>query len=163
MNIWFVFQIFQDAKRRVQFSRVWYNSLELSMEQGREHSILGFNTHSLKTPPTALHVDIFPCLMHQTLPLHQSQASPIGKRRLSKEAGFKLHSKSEMHVNAMYAWNQCKKATEMNTSMLNSLNMNWRKKVEEDQHYVKTIANVLLLTATQIIVQRGHRESSDSE
>ena len=62
----------------------------------------------------------------------------------------------------MYAWNQCKKATEMNTTLLNSLNMNRQKKVEENQHYVKTIANVLLLTATQNIAQRGHRESEDS-
>ena len=67
-----------------------------------------------------------------------------------------------MHLNAMYAWNQCKKATEMNTTLLNSLNMNRQKKVEENQHYVKTIANVLLLTATQNIAQRGHRESEDS-
>lgn len=82
---------------------------------------------------------------------------------MSKESGFKLHSKSELHINAMYAWSQYKRATEMNTTMLNSMNVNRQKKVEENQHYVKTIANVLLLTATQNIAQRGHRESEDSK
>ncbi|XP_034566468.1 uncharacterized protein LOC117831761 [Notolabrus celidotus] len=71
------------------------------------------------------------------------------KKALSKESGFKLHSKSELHINAVYAWSQYKKATENNTTMLNSMNVNCQKKVEENQHYVKTIANVLLLTATQ--------------
>ena len=33
----------------------------------------------------------------------------------------------------------------------------------EKQVYIKTIAEVLLLTATQKISQRGHRESEDSD
>lgn len=64
------------------------------MDQGRElfavagtESIPGLNTQSLKTLPTALHVDTFPCPMHQSLSLHQRQASPTGKRRCQKRLG----------------------------------------------------------------------------
>lgn len=84
------------------------------------------------------------------------------KKALSNESGFKLHSKSELHVNAMYAWNEYKRAKETNQTPLNLLNENRQKKVEENRHYIKTIANVLLLTTTQNIPQRGHRESQES-
>ena len=65
-------------------------------------------------------------------------------------------------MNAMYAWNQHKKAIESNSSMLDVINEDLKKKVEENCTYIKTIADVLLSTATQNIVQKGHRESDDS-
>ena len=65
-------------------------------------------------------------------------------------------------MNAMYAWNQHKKAIDSNSSMLDVINVDRKKKVEENCTYNKTIADVLLLTATQIIAKRGHRESDDS-
>ena len=36
----------------------------------------------------------------------------------------------------------------------------YSKQVAENRHYLKTIAEVLLLTATQNLAQRGHREHS---
>ena len=65
-------------------------------------------------------------------------------------------------MNAMYAWNQHKKAIDSNSSMLDVINEDRKKKVEENCTYIKTIADVFLLTATQNIAQRGHRESDDS-
>ena len=62
----------------------------------------------------------------------------------------------------MYAWNQQKRAIDSNSSMLDVINEDRKKKVEENCTYIKTIAGVLLLTATQNIAQRGHRESDDS-
>ena len=38
-----------------------------------------------------------------------------------------------------------------------------RKKITDNQKYIKTLGEILCLTATQNIAQRGHRESSDSE
>lgn len=84
------------------------------------------------------------------------------KKALFKDSGFKLHSKAEHHINAMYAWNQHKRAIDSNSSMLDVINEDRKKKVEENCTYIKTIADVLLLTATQNIAQRGHRESDDS-
>ena len=37
------------------------------------------------------------------------------------------------------------------------------KQVKENRHYVKTIAEVMLLTATQNMAQRGHRENLNIE
>lgn len=62
----------------------------------------------------------------------------------------------------MYAWNQHKRAIDSNSSMLDVINEDRKKKVEENCTYIKTIADVLLLTASQNIAQRGHRESDDS-
>lgn len=50
------------------------------------------------------------------------------KKALSNESGFKLHSKSELHVNAMYAWSEYKRAKETNQTPLNLLNENRQKK-----------------------------------
>ena len=36
--------------------------------------------------------------------------------------------------------------------------MAYQKKVREDRHYIKTIAEIILLTVTQDIAQRRHRE-----
>ena len=85
------------------------------------------------------------------------------KKALSNEAGFKQHSKSELHINAMYAWSEFKRGKEANQTLLNALNEKHHKKVQENRHYIKTIAEVLLLTATQNMPQRGHEESQDSK
>ncbi len=56
----------------------------------------------------------------------------------------------------LYVWNQHKRAINSNLSMLDLINEERKKKVEENCVYIKTIADVLLLTATQNIAQRGH-------
>lgn len=85
------------------------------------------------------------------------------KKALCKKGGFKDHSKSEQQQNAMFAWKQHKMATQTKSCMIDSINKDRVKKVMENQAYIKTIAEVLLLTATQNISQRGHRESKDSD
>ncbi|XP_056286366.1 uncharacterized protein LOC130203930 [Pseudoliparis swirei] len=78
-----------------------------------------------------------------------------------KDAGFKLHEKSESHINAMFAWNEHKRLLLTGSSILDMINKEYKKKVEENRSYIKTVADVLLLTATQNIAQRGHRESEE--
>lgn len=85
------------------------------------------------------------------------------KKALFKDSGFKLHSKSEQHANAMYAWAEYKRGVQRNKTMLDSLNERRKQQVEENKNYIKTIAEVLLLTATQNIAQRGHREDDNSD
>ena len=41
------------------------------------------------------------------------------------------------------------------------LNDQYQKKVQENRHYIKTVGEVILTTATQNIAQRGHREGDD--
>nr|XP_054592247.1 zinc finger MYM-type protein 1 [Nothobranchius furzeri] len=62
----------------------------------------------------------------------------------------------------MFAWKQHEMTTQTKSCMTESFNTEREKKIKENQTYIKTIAEVLLLTATQNISQRGHRESEDS-
>lgn len=80
-----------------------------------------------------------------------------------KDGGFKVHEKSESHINTMFAWNEHKKIALTDSSILDMINKEDKKNVEENHCYVKTVADVLLLTATQNIAQRGHCESEDSD
>ena len=80
-----------------------------------------------------------------------------------KDGGFKVHEKSEGHVNAMFAWGEHKKAILTDSSILDALNEAYNKKVQENRKYIKTVAEVLLLTATQNIAQRGHRETEGAD
>jgi hypothetical protein len=120
---------------------------------------------------------MFLCPIHLNLPSHHSHVSLPNapesaftsqsgfcnwKKALFKDSGFKLHSEAEHHINAMYAWNQHKRDIDSNSSMLDVINEDWKKKVEENCTYIKTIADVLLVTITQNIAQRGYRESDDS-
>ncbi len=75
-----------------------------------------------------------------------------------KDGGFRGHEKSENHVNAMIARNEHKKIILTDTSMLNALD-NKHQEVEQNRTYIKTVAEVLLFTATQNISQRGHLET----
>ncbi len=76
--------------------------------------------------------------------------------------GFRGHEKSENHVNAMIAWNEHKKRILTDTSMLNALDKKHQEVVEQNRTYIKTVAEVLLFTATQNISQRGHLETDAS-
>ncbi len=75
--------------------------------------------------------------------------------------GFRGHEKSENHVNAMIAWNEHRKRILTDTSMLNALDKK-HQVVEQNRTYIKTVAEVLLFTATQNISQRGHLETDAS-
>lgn len=80
-----------------------------------------------------------------------------------KDGGFKVHEKSEGHVNAMFAWGEHKKAIVTDCSIHDALNEVYNKKVQENRKYIKTVAEVLLLTATQNIAQRGHHETEEAD
>ncbi|KAL3973698.1 hypothetical protein ACER0C_024905 [Sarotherodon galilaeus] len=52
--------------------------------------------------------------------------------------------------------------SEKNETLMTAMDDHRQKQVLENQTYVKTIAEILILTATENIAQRGHRESADS-
>ena len=74
-----------------------------------------------------------------------------------------MHSKSEAHANAMMAWGEYQKMAKNKTSVLGMISKTNKDQIEENKHYLKTLGEVLLLTATQNIAQRGHRESETSK
>ena len=65
------------------------------------------------------------------------------------------------HVMAMPAWADYENNKSENTSVTQMMSENCQKKVNENRHYVKTIGEIVLTTAVQNVVQRGHREGDD--
>ena len=61
----------------------------------------------------------------------------------------------------MSAQRDLEKAGQENSSLLNILSQDHSKLVQENRHYIKSVAKVLLFTATKNIAQRGHRESEE--
>ena len=80
-----------------------------------------------------------------------------------KDGGFKWHEHSEGHVNAMFAWSEYKKNIVKDSSIREALDKAYKKKVDENRMYIKTIAEVLQLTAMQNVAQRGHVENDGSQ
>lgn len=66
-----------------------------------------------------------------------------------KDGGFCLHFKAEHHLNAMLAWTEYQRGVENNTSLLQAMDKQYQKKVAENRKYTKTVADVLLCTASQ--------------
>uniref|UniRef100_A0A8C2DXL4 TTF-type domain-containing protein n=1 Tax=Cyprinus carpio TaxID=7962 RepID=A0A8C2DXL4_CYPCA len=85
------------------------------------------------------------------------------KKALYKDGGLTLHDRSDSHVNAMFAWREYKNRMLSDSGLMDLIDQEYKRKVEENRRYIKTIAEVLLLTATQKQAQRGHRESEDSD
>lgn len=81
------------------------------------------------------------------------------KKATFKDGGLLGHAKSEVHINAMLAWAEYQKSTEGTSSLLASLNAEHNKLVRENREYIKIVGETLLLTATQNIAQRSHKES----
>ncbi|ROL52542.1 Zinc finger MYM-type protein 1 [Anabarilius grahami] len=136
--------------RKRAFNKMWY-----TQHQWLEYSVSRDSAYC------------FPC-RHFSLPGIQetSFTSSLGysnwKKAMYKDGGFRGHEKSENHVNAMIAWNEHKKRILTDTSMLNALDKKHQEVVEQNRTYIKTVAEVLLFTATQNISQRGHLETDAS-
>lgn len=93
--------------------------------------------------------------------------SPLGfsnwKKATEREGGFSVHTKSDRHNQAMIAWKDYDRAVKTNATLEHVLNKEHTKQVKENRAYIKTIGEVLLLTARQNIAQRGHDESEESK
>lgn len=63
----------------------------------------------------------------------------------------------------MYAWSEHKREILTDSSVCDALDKAYKKQVEENRIYIKTVAEVLLLTAMQNIPQRGHLEADTSK
>lgn len=85
------------------------------------------------------------------------------KKATFRDGGFAGHAKSEAHINAMMAWKEFEIRKKTDSSLMSILNKEHKKQIEENRTYIKTVAEVLMLTATQNISQRGHRETADAD
>jgi len=62
---------------------------------------------------------------------------------------------------SIMSWNDYNRNKAAKISVEQVLNDSYRKKVNENRHYLKSVGEIILLTATQNIAQRGHREGDD--
>ena len=106
--------------------------------------------------------DVAYCLPAATLPYQvhlgqhlTSQATPTGKKSYTKLMG--LLRRQNQNVMGMQRWsgNEHERMVFSNTSLLEMTSEGHRKKKQQNQQHMKTIAKVLL-TAAQNIAQRGH-------
>ncbi|XP_019905690.2 zinc finger MYM-type protein 1 isoform X1 [Esox lucius] len=85
------------------------------------------------------------------------------KKATFRDGGFAAHAKSEAHTNAMIAWKEFEKEEQSKAPLISTLPIDHSMWTQENKHYIKTIADVLLLTATQNISLRTHRETMESD
>ena len=71
------------------------------------------------------------------------------------------HNNCVSHKQAVIAWEQFR-ATSKTGSVAEQLGSNRAEQIKKNRHYIKTIAEVLLLCCRQEISFRGHDESSES-
>ena len=83
------------------------------------------------------------------------------KKAHGKDGAIMKHINSQCHKMSVMSWNDFERNKAAKTSVEKALNENYRKKVNENRHYMKTIGEIVLITATQNIAQRGHREGDD--
>ncbi|XP_071844931.1 zinc finger MYM-type protein 1-like [Apostichopus japonicus] len=82
------------------------------------------------------------------------------RHAMGKDGKLLKHERS--HKAALEAWSEFKQRAKSQTNIGNLLNEAHIRLVRENRHYVKAIAKVLRMTATQKIAQRGHREGQSS-
>lgn len=83
------------------------------------------------------------------------------KKALYSDAGFQSHNNSITHKECEVKYKSFKQAS-LNKSLPEMLTNHNSKVIEENKHYIKTLAEILLLTCKLEIAQRGHDESKDS-
>ena len=83
------------------------------------------------------------------------------KKAHGKDGAITKHVNSQCHKMSIMSWNNYNRNKAAKISVEQVWNDSYRKKVNENRHFVKTVGEIILLTATQNIAQRGHREGDD--
>ena len=84
------------------------------------------------------------------------------KRAKESKHGFNVHMNSDCHKAAMIAWTDFKQMESAGTSISQIVSEAQQRVIKENRYYIKTVGEILLLTAKQDIAQRGHRENEQS-
>ena len=84
------------------------------------------------------------------------------KHAAGKNGILQGHAGCHSHVLAMQSWNQYKQNKKLGTSIENHLDPTRCKQICNNRHYLRSIAETLLLTSRLEISFRGHDESKSS-
>ena len=80
------------------------------------------------------------------------------KHATGKNGVLNGHARCFSHKQAQAAWGQCKLNHTLGTTLSDCLGSSRAEAIQQNRHYLKTIAEVVLLCAKQDLVLRGHRE-----
>ncbi len=81
------------------------------------------------------------------------------KHASGKQGLFEKHSNCHAHKQAMVSWGEYKKNAQKGTTIADRLDSTRSLQIQQNRHYIRTVAEVILLCARQDIGLRGHRES----
>ena len=84
------------------------------------------------------------------------------KHATGKSGVLSKHYSSYAHRQSVVAWNQYKSNTQHKNSIADQLGMARAEQIAQNRHYIKTLAEIVLLCSHQEIALRGHREGEKS-
>ena len=84
------------------------------------------------------------------------------KHATGQNGSLAKHDSSHTHRQAMLSWAEYVKNADRNTLIGDRLDSTRCQQIQENRHYLKSIAEVILLCARQDLALRGHRESMES-
>ncbi|XP_066969177.1 zinc finger MYM-type protein 1-like [Macrobrachium rosenbergii] len=77
------------------------------------------------------------------------------KKAHGKDGAIEKHISSQCHKTSCIAWADYQRNKADKTSIAQCISEAYQKKVRENRHYIKTLGEIILLTVTQDISQRG--------
>ena len=84
------------------------------------------------------------------------------KHATGKSGVLSKHDSSYAHRQSVVAWNQYKSSIQHKGSIADQLGTARTKQIEQNRHYIKTLAEIILFCSHQEIALRGHREGEES-
>ena len=84
------------------------------------------------------------------------------KHAPGKRGSLQKHDKCRSHIEVVMSWNAHIQMKSSNSSVADMMDSARAQHVAKNVHYMKTIAEVILLCSQQEIGLRGHKESEDS-
>ena len=82
---------------------------------------------------------------------------------MGKRGIISAHDNCSSHKQAMACWNDYTTNLKKHTTVAHRLETVREEAIKTNQHYIKTLAEILLLCAIQEIAVRGHRELAGSK
>ena len=108
----------------------------------------------------------YPCRLFNRDPSDSLFANPPGFRDWKHAPGNKgslcLHATSKSYSGAMVAWQQFRLNQQHKTTLAHRMDRLGEQTLRSNWHYIKMIAEIILLCARQEIALRGHIESTHS-
>lgn len=83
------------------------------------------------------------------------------KKAMESNSGFTAHNNSLVHKECLVKYTEFKRSSSVG-GVENLIKNKNNELIKENRHYIKTLAEILLLTCKLEIAQRGHDESSES-